>query len=228
MLNRESTFTLKCKNPKEIYNKLNNEELFLEVSDIDNPSTSDDYDYLYNNIDSYTITTVKNGVHVKLKWLEDKEQLEQVNQKIESIIEETGARNMTSDYEKAKILHDYIINITDYDYTCEKYTAFNAIFNQSTVCQGYSLLYYKLLTEVDVECRFITGYSDNEYHGWNLVKIGNYWYNVDVTWDDLENNSISHDYFLKGSSNFNKDHKRDTRFDTDAFHKLYPTAVNNY
>lgn len=228
MVNRESEVTLECKNPKDIYKTLNNEELFLAASEIDNPETTDDYDYLYNNIDSYTITTLNNGVKVKLKWLEDKDQLKQVNKKVKSIIKETGVMEMTTDYEKAKVLHDYIINTTDYDYSCQKYTSFNALFNQSTVCQGYSLLYYKLLTEVGIECRFITGYSNNEYHGWNIVKIGNYWYNVDVTWDDLENNSITYDYFLKGSNTFNKDHKRDDKFNSNEFKQAYPTATNDF
>ena len=145
MLNRETEVLLECNNPKEVYNKLNDESLFKEVSAIDNPNTSDDFDYLYNNIDSYTITSTSSGVKVNLKWLEDKEQLQKVNAKVQAILNETNVKNMTNDYDIAKALHDYVINITDYDYSYNKYASYNALYENSTVCQGYSLLYYKLL-----------------------------------------------------------------------------------
>lgn len=228
MVNRDTEIMLKCSNPKEVYNKLNDESLFKEVSNIDNPNTSDDFDYLYNNIDSYTITSNSSGVKVSLKWLEDKEQLSMVNTKIQSIFSELQIDKMNTEYEIVKALHDYIINATDYDYDYKNYASYNALFDNSTVCQGYSLLYYKLLTEAGIECRFVTGYSNDEYHGWNIVKIDDKWYNVDTTWDDLENGKITYDYFLKGSTTFNKDHTLDKEYKTKEFIQKYPIAAHDY
>ena len=101
------------------------------------------------------------------------------------------------------MVHDYLVNNIEYDSGITNFTAYSALFEGTTVCQGYSLLYYKLLTEAGVQCRFITGSANGEDHGWNLVKIGDAWYNVDVTWDDTANTNR---YFNLSQPLFSCDH----------------------
>ena len=59
----------------------------------------------------------------------------------------------------------------------------------------------RLLTEMGVGCRIITGEGMNgekaEFHAWNIVKLGGVYYNIDVTWDDTK---MTSDYFLKSDS----------------------------
>lgn len=228
LLNRETNFTISCGNSSDVYARLENEELFNEAASIDDPNTSDDFDYLFNNVDSYSITDNGSSVEVSVTWNEDKAKLDKVNARVKEILQQTGVYNMNNAYDIAKTLHDYIINNVEYDNSISRFTAYSALFEKKTVCQGYSLLYYKLLIEAGVQCRYITGYGDGESHSWNLVKVGDAWYNVDVTWDDPEGGSLRYDYFLKGSSSFNREHSRDSQFKTDSFNSAYPTSQSDF
>ena len=228
MLNRETNFSITCGNSSDVYTRLENEELFKEVASKDDPNTSDDFDYLFNNVDSYTITDNGGRVDISVTWNEDKAMLDKVNARVKEILQQTGVYNMNNAYDIAKTLHDYIINNVEYDNSISRFTAYSALFDKKTVCQGYSLLYYKLLTEAGVQCRYITGYGDGESHSWNLVKVGGSWYNVDVTWDDPEGGSLRYDSFLKGSSSFNREHSRDSQFKTESFNSVYPTSQSDF
>ncbi|MFW5677218.1 MAG: transglutaminase domain-containing protein, partial [Acetivibrio ethanolgignens] len=123
---------------------------------------------------------------------EDKKNLtaeeKQVCQKIEQIIAETIHEGMTRE-EKAKAIHDYIINLNAYDY--ENYnrgtlpdTAFDVrgvLLRNKSVCQGYAETYFIFMHLLDIPCKMISGGD----HGWNLVKLSDgKWYHVDCTWDD--------------------------------------------
>ena len=228
MLTRQTAFSIYCNNPDEIASKLADESLFFEASTIDSPNTSDDFDYLYQNVDEYTVSSSNNCLNVTIKWSEDANQLQQVNAKVNEIIAETGVKNMNNAYDIAKTLHDYVVKVTNYDYSLSKYTAYNALFDKKTVCQGYSLLYYKLLTEAGVSSKIILGTAEGGYHSWVIVKIGDLYYNVDPTWDDTETSSISYDYFLKGSNSFDRDHTREAKFTTEEFNSKYPTSKSNF
>ncbi len=54
------------------------------------------------------------------------------------------------------------------------------LFGQSTVCAGYAQLFTLLCARAGITCVTVT--SDS--HAWNKVRMGDFWYNVDCTWDD--------------------------------------------
>lgn len=58
------------------------------------------------------------------------------------------------------------------------------LYNRA-VCSGISQAYALLLNRAGVECKCISGVSYGMDHAWNIVKIGKYWYHVDLTWDLL-------------------------------------------
>ena len=99
-------------------------------------------------------------------------------------------------YEKIKGVHDYLISHMKYD--AKYYNPYYAFKKGRGMCMSYSLAYQRILQELNIPCVYVKG----KRHAWNLVKIGSYWYNVDVTWDDSTN---SYKYFLKGYNNFHPD-----------------------
>lgn len=225
---------------KEIFQSFKNEEFLEYIGTIDDKKTSDDFDYLVHNI-SYIKTGMKYGSSTKalftidIQWRESLQELQFVNTRVKDIIEAKRIRNIDSVYERVKILHDYIATTVEYDTKLVNENAFCALQKGSSTCQGYSLLFYKLLVEAGIECRYITGTGisskDTGPHGWNIVKIGDLWYNVDVTWDDpvyldprSKSNEVNYDYFLKGTTGFDDSHKRDDKFKTAKFETTHPMS----
>ena len=90
-----------------------------------------------------------------------------------------------------------------------------ALLDGTAVCQGYATLMYRMLLEVGVDCRVVTGYVDGEGHAWNIVKLGDLYYNIDATFDDGEGMD-PRECFLKNAAHF-ADHERDPEFLTEAF-----------
>ena len=134
-------------------------------------------------------------------------------------------------YNKLKTIYDYITSSVTYDHANLenddyklKHTAYAALINKTAVCQGYALLLYRLALELDVDCRLIAGTGNGDNHGWNIAKIGNYYYNMDSTWDA---GRTEYSYFLVSPKNF-ANHTRWDEYDTAAFHAAYPMAEYNY
>ena len=136
------------------------------------------------------------------------------------------------DYDKALILHDYLAKTVEYNMNAvsssnnqltsvdtHARSAYGAIVDKTAVCQGYALAYAHLLSLVGIESEFVT--SDYMNHAWNMVKIDNDFYHVDVTYDDPVNTSnedaglVSHEYFLRSdesiSSSLSSDQKNGVR-----------------
>ena len=95
-----------------------------------------------------------------------------------------------SDYEKELWIHDYIVRNTSYGYPEEEeqedmaHESYGALISHKAVCNGYAFA-AKLLCDLSgVSCEIITGSGDGESHAWNLVKLEDSWYHLDVTWDD--------------------------------------------
>lgn len=115
------------------------------------------------------------------------------NARVEEILAETIAPGM-SQVEMALSLHDYLVLHCAYDWNVANgedapsynvYTAYGALVEGNAVCQGYALAYNLLLNKVGIETDYVTSViPDQGSHGWSLVKIGETWYHVDVTWDD--------------------------------------------
>ena len=123
---------------------------------------------------------------------------------IDSIVEK--ANLYKSDYQKEKYVHDTLVDMFNYDnYADNNQTAYSAIVNHSSVCAGYSKAFQYIMQKLNIPCYYVTGYSNGD-HAWNIVKLGDYYYNVDLTWDNTGNNRYS--YFNKNDSDFSNTHQR--------------------
>lgn len=134
-----------------------------------------------------------------------------------------------SDIEAAVAIHDYIIKTTTFntsyanklaanpklDPVFRNHTAYGVLCKGSAVCSGYAYAYRILLHEYGIESEFIE--SEDMNHGWNMIKLNNRWYHVDVTWDDPDANIhwtgngsgdlVYYTYFLLNNKEiFNADH----------------------
>jgi transglutaminase-like putative cysteine protease len=138
------------------------------------------------------------------------------------------------DYEKVCAIYDYICRNVTYDYEGLAagsdliYTAYAALINGTSVCQGYANLFYRLALELDVDARLIPGIGNGEDHGWNIVKLDGKYYNLDATWDaNYAQAGRDYKYFLRSQDNF-PDHTRDGEYSTEVFYSAYPMGAGDY
>ena len=91
-----------------------------------------------------------------------------------------------SDYEKIKYVYEYIIDLTEYDASgIDTQNIQSVLLYQKSVCAGYSKAFQYILNRMGLFCTYITGtIRDGGDHGWNMVRIGENYYYVDVTWGD--------------------------------------------
>lgn len=146
--------------------------------------------------------------------------------------------------EKMKYIHDYLVDMIDYDQTFEEeniYNIYGALVLKRCVCEGYAKALQYLLTEAGLENIIITGNATNsdgktENHAWNYVNINEKWYAIDSTWDDpiiigggKLTNTIRYRYFLKGSITMNKNHFISTKFTKDGQDFEFPElSITDY
>jgi hypothetical protein len=149
-----------------------------------------------------------------------------------------------SRYEKIKTIHDWIVNHNEYDHVHvgdetyrTQYTAYGALIDQTSVCQGYAVLFYRMCLEAGIDVRVMAGIattsSESGRHSWNIVRIDGKYYYVDTTWDDPTVASTGQgvlrwDYFLIGSNKMSQDHDGDPEFKTDEFADAYLISETDY
>lgn len=155
-----------------------------------------------------------------------------------------------SEMELELLIHDMIINEVDYAYDWfgnpETATFAHSIVgvfdgNSTTdvVCEGYSKSFHLLCNYAGLESIYGVGWSGNDWngggHAWNLIKINGKWYNIDLTWDDVDDlgyEGYSYDFFNLTTAEFNEDNAHDYR--PDYFGGMYDvpegvdTAANYY
>mgnify|MGYP002624622479 CR=1 FL=1 len=161
------------------------------------------------------------------------EQENNVTEQIQQILEDLNINNK-NDYEKVLAVYQYICQNVTYDYDnleedsyYLKYTAYAALMNGTAVCQGYANLLYRMLLESGVDCRIVSGFGNSEPHAWNIIKLGDAFYNVDVTWDSNYDEPDEYEYFLRCNGCF-EDHVRDEEYNTDEFNAAYPMTESDY
>ena len=114
-----------------------------------------------------------------------------------------GVPKNAGEYDKVKYTYEYLINNTEYVLnSAENQNICSVMIFHQSVCLGYAKSMQYLLDKLEVPCTVVEGYASNgDPHAWNLVRINQAYYFVDVTWDDpvissgVSRRGISYNYF---------------------------------
>lgn len=127
------------------------------------------------------------------------------------------AAGCSSDYQRALLLHDWLIGNTAYDQSYTHYGPEGVLFHGLGVCNAYTLTYSMLLDAVGIENMTVTGTATDKgsgasgSHAWTLIKLNGSWYHVDATWDDpLPDGRERHTYFCLSDEEIAVDHQWNT------------------
>ena len=246
-MQRKSRFSVDFSGSDEEWSRLFNGMSFFyyDMIVLDDASTSDDSDYLIGNINfskEFMSASVEeesgNGeIIFTPTYFETADETEYVNTHTKEILAELGTSQM-SDYSKVKAVHDYVCALITYTNDVDNASSvYGAYVRGKGLCNSYALCMYKLLVEAGVPCHWIGGSAgtgrDSAGHAWNIVKLGDQWYNLDATWDDADNDKISYDYFLKGTADFDEAdtsqvHTMDNEYYESSYLTDFPIAETSY
>lgn len=159
---------------------------------------------VYNSFsDIYTKFNTLGKVTIYVTYNYTNNEIEELKNKVDSIYNELINIDMNNK-EKIKAIHDYIINNTKYDIarsdkkitTYRSDTAYGALIEHYAICGGYADSMKLFLDKFNLPNYKIS----SENHIWNLVKLDNKWYHLDLTWDDPitsnDEDILEYDYFL--------------------------------
>ena len=246
---KELRSQLEARNPQIVITYLQNEKLpddSLVAVDVFNDAIAHtgigtQGDYIYRHIknlayeshcekqgDDYLVTLT-----YTVGYRASAEQEAQVDAKVKEILDELNVYNAT-DYKKVKAVYDYLCQNVTVDYAIPglfapapiAHTAYGALVENSAVCQGVANAFYRLMLELDVDVRLISGKVGSTSHGWNIVAIDGIYYNVDAT-KDAGFPTDQYHCFLKADSSLTN-YVRDAEYCTEEFMTAYPMAQTNY
>ena len=195
-------------------------------------------DYLRWHCEGWTLgasySSASSGYNMDLTftmyYLSDASQEAQMDQAVSSLISSLNLSGK-NEYQKAKAIYDYMCSNITYDYKnlndpnyTLKFSAYAALINKTSVCQGYATLFYRLALEAGLDARVIAGVAGGGNHAWNIVKINGSYYNLDSTWDAGRD---PYDYFLKNMNDFS-DHDRNADYTASDFVTAYPMSATSY
>lgn len=205
----------------------------LQQEDLDQLNL--EHDGFFGNVEKYQIKTIRflNRSYITLYcnisdnyYVEDsilngtvlskeQEKAAELKKECEIIIDEIE-KNSSSEYQKEKKIHDYIVNNVKYGYPddnenedSDAYNAYGALVEGKAVCNGYAQAMKLLCDLAGLECQMVTGTADGENHAWNLIRLDDEWYHTDVTWDDPEPDDPSrmiYSYFNLNDSSMESSH----------------------
>lgn len=179
---------------------------------------------------SYSYKDCGNYINIKQNYVDDIQKCMDLYHEIENIATDIALQCVAEyQYDTIKNIHDYLVTNVTYVEDCEYNQDIRSVFlNHEAVCAGFSYAFQYLCNLCGYECYCIHGDSfanaNDSTHLWNCIKLGDTFYYVDVTWDNIEESGIEqgpfHFYFLTTEEIFRTDHIFDLRFQ-------YPTCDDN-
>ena len=199
-------------------------------------------DYILRQMSEYecSVESQANGKSkhtYKVTFFTNKEKEDELNKTVDTILKSLNL-NGKSDYQKIKAIYDYLCtNVTyhnldflvamstnAYIYFPTAHSAYGALQNNSAVCQGYAVAFYRLALSAGIDSRVIFGTASGGGHAWNIVKLDGKYYLLDSTWDAGQS---EYKYFLKSEKDF-PDHIPDDEHKTASWKSSYPISATSY
>lgn len=147
------------------------------------------------SIGEYAMQHAVDGNRIKITSIFDKTReaigRNKIEVEINEILSNPKILRMT-DYQKVKFVHDYLIEHVVYDNShgnngeiLNPYTTYGVFVDYKAVCEGIAKATKLLLNAMNVKCIVVSGDTESGEvnHAWNIVKLGNCSYHLDVTFD---------------------------------------------
>lgn len=127
----------------------------------------------------------------ELRGVQDKYR-KSVREEVIRMVDTGVIKDTMTQREKARVIYDWIVNNTEYDYSYAKqsYTGYGQYFNDVAVCQGYVATYNMMLKFIGMEVQGVSGQAGKtrkEEHMWSKLVLDGETVYSDPTWGDTGN-----------------------------------------
>ena len=173
------------------------------------------------------------------RYINSAEEEELFERRVSEVINELGLTDETYDGVKILAVYQYVTSHVTYDHELRAaalddtvtgrehgFSAYGALMDGTAVCGGYAGLFQVLAKASGVEdvC-VVTGYGEGkdgwQGHAWNLVRLGDCYYQLDPT-GDAGQQITEYRFFLQGW--YIRGHVMDGEFLTKEFLDSHPIA----
>ena len=229
-----NNFTFYC--PMEYYECVSDMKSFSQDQDL--LTHINNFVHPYHSFSNIQTTLSESGeITISIDYLYSLEQVQAIEQEVDRILRQEIQENV-SNYDKIKIMHDYIINHTKYDVNRNEdgssnylsYLAYGPLFQGYATCNGYTDLMSIILSKFQISNYKVattptTTQEESEGHVWNAVFLDGEWLHLDLTWDDPVSRDgkdyLQHKYFLID----NEELKKADQGEVEVTEHYYPSNV---
>ena len=157
--------------------------------------------YVVNTFTNDTMTDMEKAVRLQ-EWIMnrveyDPNEKEYCRQEDAGLTPDPSLQSQKNHCDSSVYLH-YVLNPDDNQY------------HYYTVCDGYARCYRRLMQRAGIETYYVDAANidgwDKTGHAWNLVKIGENYYHVDVCWDDGKTGTDRFTHFMRSNATFANTH----------------------
>ncbi|MBR7161959.1 MAG: hypothetical protein IKD07_06040 [Clostridia bacterium] len=183
-----------------------------EVAEVALAVYNDTPSFYYLDVSSYSWIPMPYGYRYSQSYLYSAQDIAYYDRYLEEGWQRFERMYLTpsmSEYDKEKAIHDYLVKTIVYDEAAlidpdasrEAFNILGALIKKRAVCHGIACAFKYLCDCCRIKCFVVVGdalpIESNEKHAWNIVKIDDESYHVDVTWDIKKKGDISffYDYF---------------------------------
>jgi hypothetical protein len=190
---------------------MNNDELATVFNAVllDNP--------LIFHVDSYNFVSYSGGKKFSFRpvYKYSKTMYEKYLNDVSKFLSCFGFIQNRTGEEKEIYVHDFCLKNFTYDYFFSKfaYSVLGCVLKKSAVCEGIAKFVKLALDYLGVKCIVVIGDAINpisgkpEKHAWNIVKLGESSFHLDVTFDLCLSQTIKrYDYFNLSDKDIKRDH----------------------
>lgn len=140
------------------------------------------------------------------------------NAKVDELMESLYFPYKAKDYIKERLVHDKLVSIVSYsEETDFNYNAYGALIDGKASCGGYSKAFQLLMQKSEVPCYYSVGRiyqgGTTTDHAWNVVRLGDNHYNVDITLNDTaldKFGAVSYEFYNLSDSELKDTHVKNS------------------
>lgn len=186
----------------------NNRELLSNLNNYVHPYNS--FKYIIFKSNSY------GEFIIEIEHTYTEEMINEINLEVDNFIK-NNINSTQSTIDKIRVIHDFIINNTDYDENTNdsSKSAYGVFKNKKAVCSGYADAVSIFLNTLGIKNYRVS----NDTHIWNLILVNGKWVHLDATWDDPTSNQniIDYNYFLIDTNKLMSLNDNEHNFDRSVF-----------